>query len=72
MFNALPIDALDEVRKAGALPVVFLHLMSMQNLSLLVRLAEIHASNPSKSQALPATLDLEYLNEGGNISFGSL
>ncbi len=71
-FNALPIDALDEVRSAGALPVVYLQLMSMQNLSLLGRLADMHANNASKPQALPATLDLEYLNESGNISFGSL
>ena len=71
-FNALPIDALDEVRNPGALPVVYLQLMSMQNLALLGRLADMHASNASKPKALPATLDLEYLNESGNISFGGL
>jgi len=71
-FNAIPIDALDEVRHAGALPVVYLQLMSMQNLSLLGRLADMHASNASKPQPLPATLDLEYLNDSGNISFGNL
>ena len=71
-FNALPIEALDEVRNAGALPVVYLQLMSMKNLSLLGRLADMHASNESKLHALPDTLDLDYLNESGNISFGSL
>jgi hypothetical protein len=71
-FNTLPIDALDEIRKVGALPVVYLQLMSMQNLSLLGRLADMHASNESKLQSLPDTLDLEYLNDSGNISFGNL
>ena len=71
-FNSLPIDALDEIRKAGGLPVVYLQLMSMQNLSLLGRLADMHANNESKLQSLPDTLDLEYLNDSGNISFGNL
>ncbi|KRB77649.1 SapC family protein [Noviherbaspirillum sp. Root189] len=39
-LNALPIDALEEVRKAGALPVAYCQLLSMQHLPALAQLAQ--------------------------------
>lgn len=72
-FNALPAEAFMELREAGALPIVYCHLLSMQHLQLLVKLAEAHAK---VGQPLPTTpsgdLNLDFLNQSGTITFGNL
>ena len=74
-MNALAPEAFEALRQAGALPVAYCQLLSMQHLQTLGKLAEAHASAKAQSQAaLPTTdtgeLDLEFLNNGGTISFG--
>ena len=75
-MNALAPEAFEAIRQAGALPVAYCQLLSMQHLQTLGKLAEAHASAKAQSQAaLPTSpngeLDLEFLNNGGTISFGS-
>lgn len=74
-LNALPTEAFATLRQAGALPVAYCQLLSMQHLQTLGKLADAHASAKAQSQAaLPTTetgeLDLEFLNNNGTISFG--
>lgn len=69
-LNEIPIDALDEVRQVGALPIAYLQLISMRNLSILGRLSDMLAKNESMVKPLPDTLDLDFLHDSGNISFG--
>lgn len=69
-LNALSAEAFQEVRESGALPIAYCQLLSMQHLSKLGELAQAHATQQA---TLPATaggeLDLEFLNDGGTISF---
>jgi len=76
-LNQLPGEALLEVRQAGALPLAYCQLLSMQHLPLLGGLIEAHAK--AAAQALVAqriapdgNLDLEFLNQNGTISFAGL
>jgi len=71
-LNALPLEALDEVRQLGALPVIYLQLLSMQNLKLLSRLAEIFPAADASSSSIPDELVFDRLNDSGNISFEGL
>ncbi|WP_442595323.1 SapC family protein [Parapusillimonas sp. JC17] len=69
-LNALSAEALDEVRKAGALPMVYCQLLSMQHLQKLGQLAQQHAAAQASSlQTADGELDLEFLNDGGTIRF---
>lgn len=72
-LNQLPADALLEIRNAGALPMAYCQLLSMQHLPKLVDLAKAQAESAA---TLPAAadgeLDLEFLNDGDTISFGNL
>lgn len=74
-FNALSSEALHSLHQAGALPLVYCQLLSMQHLQTLGKLAEAHAQ-ASRGASLPATpagdLNLEFLNNDGTISFGNL
>ena len=76
-LNALPAEALVALRDAGALVLAYCQLLSMQHLPKLGLLAQAHAQTRAKAaQPLPQTptgdLDLEFLNQGGTISFGNL
>lgn len=77
-LNALPGDALAELRAAGALLIAYCQMLSMQHLQTLGALAEGHAKAAAqalaaKQRLAPAReLDLEFLNNGGTISFGNL
>ncbi|MTH99879.1 SapC family protein [Roseibium sp. RKSG952] len=42
-LNKLSAEDFEEVRRSGALPLIYAHLLSMQHLQLLARLAEAHA-----------------------------
>lgn len=77
----LPGEVLHELAQAGALPVAYCQLLSMQHLPLLGQLAQARAkvaapappAPPAPPAALPAgDLDLEFLNRGDTISFGNL
>lgn len=72
-LNTLPAESLKALQLAGALPVAYCQLLSMQHLPLLGRLAQ---AQRQAAQALPTTpsgeLDLSFLNNGDTISFGAL
>ena len=76
-LNQLPGEALLEVRQAGALPIAYCQLLSMQHLPLLGQLTE--AQNKASAQALAfqqlapnGELELEFFNQGGTINFSGL
>ena len=68
-FNGLSGEALTDLRNGGALPAIFCQLLSMQHLPVLARLLESHIK--AESAAAPKELDLEFLNDDGNISFSN-
>jgi len=69
-LNALSGEAYLELRDAGALPLAFCQLLSMQHLPKLAKLAK---AQTDQQATVPAggDLDLEFLNDGGTISFGN-
>ncbi|MBC7859880.1 MAG: SapC family protein [Burkholderiaceae bacterium] len=77
-LNAVPAEALAELRSGGALMIAYSQMLSMQHLQKLGALAEGHAKVAAQAKAAqerlaPAReLDLEFLNNGGTISFGNL
>ena len=76
VLNQLSSDAFHELRVAGALPVVYCHLLSMQHLPKLAQLHQ-HAQKQQTDQAALSLapggeLDLEFLNNGGTVAFGAL
>lgn len=73
-LNRLSAEALTAVRDAGALSLAYCQLLSMQHLTQLGQLAQAHAqvAQQKAAQAASPELDLEFLNQGGTISFGNL
>lgn len=86
-LNQLGAQAWLELRDAGALPVAYCQLLSMQHVPKLVQLAQAHATvaqdkaakeKAAQDQAaqplVSATgdLNLEFLNKSGTLSFGNL
>ncbi len=75
-LNRLPNETLLEVREAGALPLAYCQLLSMQHLPELGKLAEAHAQAAAQVRAQKAAPrgnpNLEFLNNGGTISFKNL
>lgn len=76
-LNQLDAQALHALQQSGALQMAYLQLISTEHLSMLGNLAQIHAQHQQSQaqQPLPVDskgeLDLEFLNQGGTISFGS-
>ena len=74
-LNLLSADALDEVRRAGALPLIYCQLLSMQHLPILGKLAQAH-QEAEQMAALPKTeageIDLSFLADDTTISFENL
>lgn len=68
-LNALPVEKLDALRKAGALPVAYCQLLSMQHLHRLGNLAKQQAASESLASTESGELDLEFLRDDGNIRF---
>ncbi|NYT45447.1 SapC family protein [Alcaligenaceae bacterium] len=67
----LSAAALHELKLAGALPVIYCQLLSTQHVPKLVRLTQRRAADRAAAPLAPAgDLDLEFLNNGGTISFG--
>ncbi len=72
-LNALPAEAFVALRDAGALPMVYCQLLSMQHLAQLGPLAQAHERAVQQAVPQPSKeLNLEFLNQGGTISFGNL
>ena len=76
-LNALSAEALYEIRQAGALPVAYCQLTSMQHLPLLGQLIDAQKKASDRALALQqlapnGELELEFFNKGGTIDFSSL
>ncbi|HWL28471.1 MAG TPA: SapC family protein, partial [Burkholderiaceae bacterium] len=73
-LNKLSAHAFQDVRQAGALPLVYCHLLSMQHMHTLVHLASTAREQAAGQGPLapgPAgDLDLEFLNNDGTLCFG--
>ena len=73
-LNALPGEALVELRATGALVVAYFQLLSQQHLAVLGELAKAKAE--AASRALPVNaageLDLEFMNDGPLLDFSRL
>lgn len=68
-LNALESEAFDALRKGGVLPLVYCQLLSMQHLPRLGQLASQHAAAAAMLEPEGGELDLEFLNDDGNIRF---
>lgn len=72
-LNRLPAETLKQLQQAGALPLAYCQLLSMQHLPILGQLAQAHAA---RQIVLPQTpggeLDLEFLSKDGTFSFGNM
>ncbi len=67
-LNTMPGEKLIELRALGGLTLVFCQLLSMQNLERLIELGNLHRK--AAEQMVPSELNLDFLNDSGNISFG--
>lgn len=71
-LNQLSAEGLDALRQAGALPVAYCQLLSMQHLEKLGQLAQAHAAQQAPlPQTQEGDLDLEFLKDDGSIRFGA-
>jgi len=74
-LNLLSMEAFDEVRRSGALPLIYCQLLSMQNLPMLGKLALAH-QEAEQMAALPKTeageIDMSFLADDMTISFENL
>lgn len=77
-LNQLPAEALLEVRNAGALPIAYCQMLSMQHLPMLGQMIEAHSKaaaqvKSSLQQLGPnGELDIEFLNKGGTFNFAGM
>lgn len=70
-LEKLGTSEFDELRRTGALPVIYCQLLSVQHVAKLHRMAqERKAGTPDQPLAGAEDLDLEFLNSGGTVSFG--
>jgi hypothetical protein len=66
-FNNLPAEAFETLRKAGALPVAYCQMLSMQNMQRIAELAKVHAAaaanlrNSAVGPVDTGTIDLSML-----------
>lgn len=71
-LNHLPAEALLELRDSSALIMAYAQVLSTQHLQKLGQLMKQHAAHDITALQTPSgELDLEFLNDGGTISFGS-
>lgn len=77
-LNQLPVEALFEVRNAGALPIAYCQMLSMQHLPLLGQMIEAHSKAAAQAQSSlqqlgpNGELDIEFLNKGGTFNFAGM
>lgn len=70
-LKALSARGFEELRLAGALPVIYCQLLSMQHLPNLHRMAQDGRSGiQARPPAIDGDLDLEFLSSGETVSFG--
>lgn len=67
-LNKLPADDLMALRDSGALLTAYCQLLSMQHLPALTRVL-VHEQQLA-TKPMPKELDLDFLNDSGNINFG--
>jgi hypothetical protein len=74
-LDGLGATGLAALRDAGALKLAYAQLLSMQHLAVLGKLAQAGQDQSQAAEGLRVTpegdLDLEFLNKGGTISFGT-
>ncbi|MDP1931967.1 MAG: SapC family protein [Gammaproteobacteria bacterium] len=68
-LKALPAETLKELQVSGFLPFIYCQIFSMQNIQRLGQLTQFHNKS---APAMPAELNLDFLNDDGNINFGNL
>lgn len=68
-LNALPAEGLGAVRDAGAMPLAYCQLLSMQHLHLLARFAGHREAVEAMVEPESGELNLEFLSESENIRF---
>ncbi|MDX1491411.1 MAG: SapC family protein [Pseudohongiellaceae bacterium] len=71
-LNALSESALKELRDCGALSVAYAQLLSTHQFSNLMKLNNLRKAAEEKGEQQPVELDLDFLHNHGNISFGDL
>lgn len=70
-LTALPEEAFADLRRAGALPIAYCQLLSMQHLQTLGKLAEAHNNTGQlEPDVAGGELNLDFLSDSGTISFG--
>lgn len=70
-LTALPPDKFEALRQAGALPMAYCQLLSMQHLQTLGLLAAAHHNADQAEPGSPSgELNLDFLNDSGTLSFG--
>lgn len=52
-LNALPDDAFSEIRHSGAMPILYAHLLSLNRIDVLARLAQAQAQAAAAGKTLP-------------------
>lgn len=67
-LNKLPADDLMALRNSGALLTAYCQLLSMQHLPALTKVL-VHEQQLATTP-MPKALDLDFLNDSGNINFG--
>jgi hypothetical protein len=67
-FNSLTADAFLDLREEGALSLIFLQLLSMQNLHKITQLVK----SDETQAVLPEELPFDFSGDHGNISFDGL
>lgn len=68
-LNALSTEDFEALRTTGALPMVYCQLLSMQHIQRLGELARMNIPAQASKKTSNGELDLEFLNQGGTISF---
>ena len=68
----LSADKFEAVRQAGALPLIYCHLISLQHMNTLARLALARRAQADDLAVSPdGDLDIEFLNQDDTIRFGA-
>lgn len=69
-LQQLSVEAFQQVRLGGALPVIYCQLLSMQHLPKLHQLARARTTQEALPLVSDGDLDLEFLNNESTVSFG--
>src|SRR5690606_5135910 len=68
-LRQLSAESFQALRQSGALPVIYCHLISMQHMHKLARLAQSRIQEREDALLAPdGNLDIEFLNQDGTVS----